>query len=55
MPRVNVKLDYPVYELYLDGLRRGFAASLTQDAQLKPQLRLLVGEDRRVQNIERLG
>ena len=42
----NKRLDYPAYELYTDVLRKGIF-----DGEKGRQLRLVVGEDRRVREV----
>ena len=50
--------DYPSYELYLDGLRKGFftAANKTADSEVgvERELRLIVGKDRGLKEVIKL-
>jgi len=48
VPKANVSLDYPAYEVYTDVLRKGIYDEPGQ------QLRLVVGEDRRVRTVHKL-
>lgn len=49
---------YPSYELYVDGLREGVFRTLKEDGSVEDwqgrQLRLVVGKDRKVKQVERI-
>ncbi|KAI9640712.1 hypothetical protein NHQ30_011021 [Ciborinia camelliae] len=46
---------YPAYELFLDGVRRGiFRARAPEEEWKGKQLRLVVGKDRRVRDVEKI-
>lgn len=49
---------YPSYELYVDGLREGVFKTLKKDGEVDDwegrQLRLVVGKDRKVKQVERI-